>query len=64
MRQSEILAVLGVLSVVLVAVEAEEQRTGRRLRPAEYSREELDFFIFPYSLHFFNFILCSEMALI
>ena len=33
MRQSEILAVLGVLSVVLVAAEAEE-RSGRRLRPA------------------------------
>ena len=54
MRQSEILAVLGVLTVVLVAAEAEEQRTGRRLRPAEYSREELDFFLF---LHFFIYLV-------
>ena len=52
MRQSEILAVLGVLSVVLVAAEAEE-RAGRRLRPAEYSRDELDFFIFPYFYIFY-----------
>ena len=34
MRQSEILAVLGLLAVVLAAAEAAEERSGRRLRPA------------------------------
>ena len=53
MRQSEILAVLGVLTVVLVEAAEAEERTGRRLRPAEYSRDELDFFIFPYFYIFF-----------
>ena len=42
LRQRDILALLGVLSVVLVAVEAEEERVGRRLRPAAYSRDELE----------------------
>ena len=42
-QRDKTLAIIGLLSVIIVlASSAKEEGVGRRLRPAEYSREELE----------------------